>query len=226
MLSPPTPPPESPLEFAHRFQDRSRSLAINQNLLVTPSLLESYAGKTMLTPPNIDRDVAEALRITGAPLTSSLPDTTQPHVSVALDPLPKSQGTLVTITPPFKPTSVLQKLKALHAHVAPEPPIVPETRFRLATDVRPHRQGLENIEKTEVGTKSVEVEIEESILAVGTESGSAHYTDTEMEDYVDQEDLMDTVEAKKYRIRKQELRTPSPKSEVVKSPTRTLKKKK
>lgn len=47
-----------------------------------------------------------------------------------------------------------------------------------------------------------------------------------MEEYKDHDDFMDTTEAKKYRIRKQELRTPSPKTKATISPSSTQKKKK
>lgn len=49
--------------------------------------------------------------------------------------------------------------------------------------------------------------------------------DIEMEEYDDGEDNMDMDEGKKYKICKQEICTPSPKTDAKKMPSRTQKKK-
>lgn len=112
--SSPPPPSESPLEFAHCFQDHSCSLAASQNVLVTPSLLVSYADKTKSPPPTVDRDMAKVFTIIDQPplkpisagksLGHLIPD----KLALILIPLQTGASYL-------EPALVLHKLQALHA---------------------------------------------------------------------------------------------------------------
>lgn len=121
---------------------------------------------------------------------------------------------------------VLKKLQVLHAIPPLEFIVVPKTRFRSALDVCLPRLAIAVLVVVEKSTLTLESNNDQFALVVETESKSVHYTNMKMEDYADQDDLMDTATTKKNMIRKQELRTPSPKTNTKKSPTSTQKNKK
>lgn len=120
-----------------------------------------------------------------------------------------------------------------------------ETRFKEATCVIPHKRVQANPVIATRYNDTPRTEDTTILLATGAESRSTlsdvardrlghlnefedsqMHTNTKMENYSDHDDLMDTIESKKYIIWKQELCTPSPTTDVKKLPTIMQKKKK